>query len=178
MSDENAFTPAAGSLAAKVIDYFRQNPEEELTRRDVADKFEIAAASVDTCLKKATDAGYLATKNNDEMVRCWVAGPRISSAKVPAKARKPRETAALAPFDPAAIRIETGVEKPARKNPNSPGYTAVIERMTPGSSVALPSEHAKRLIDFAKKLAKDTGTAAKYSLRKIDDTTSRVWRDA
>lgn len=181
MSDENTYEPTAGSLPARVVDFFRENPDEELTRRDMADKFEIPAASVDACLKKAIDAGLLATKNNEEMVRCWVAGPQISKARPAAaakKARAPRAVKEHSALDISSIQIETNVEKPEPKTGHSPIYTELLNRMKPGNSVLLPLYNARRLMEWGRKTAKRNNTNAKYSLRKVGEDQARVWRDS
>lgn len=176
MSKKPPYTPQAGSLAYQIVQFFRDNPEEELSRRDIAAKFEVDANSIDGKLRQATETGVLATGNSSESGRVWRAGPQLQAVPLEApKDRRPRAT--LPPLDLNSIAVESGVEKPKPKNANSPVYTALINKLSPGDSVLLHSEHAKRLIDLAKKLAREASSGAKYSLRKIDDTNTRVWRD-
>lgn len=68
--------------------------------------------------------------------------------------------------------------KPAPKTGRAAVYTPVVERLSVDSSVLLPHFHAQNVMDMARKLAKQSGNGAKYSLRKIDNDNSRVWRDA
>lgn len=46
-----AYTPAPGSLAARVLGFFQTNPDEELTVRDVAIKFGVPYSAVPACLQ-------------------------------------------------------------------------------------------------------------------------------
>ena len=54
-----AYTPRFGSLAERALEFFRRNPEEELTPSDMAEKFSVAYGSVDQGLKPALDAGLM-----------------------------------------------------------------------------------------------------------------------
>jgi hypothetical protein len=53
------YAPHSGSLAAKVVKFFDANPEEELTREDIAAKFDVKATSVITLLRPSIEAGLL-----------------------------------------------------------------------------------------------------------------------
>ncbi len=53
------YTPAPGSLAVRVLGYFRGNPDEELTIDDVAIKFGVPYTSVPACLKAPLRHGLL-----------------------------------------------------------------------------------------------------------------------
>lgn len=178
------YSPKPDSLAEKVMEFFRRNPTEELTRRDMADKFGCAQTSIDNCLVTAVTHGYIATTNNDEMVRVWVAGPALKGThdvpvfarqKAPVKPSTP--TVTLPPFDPAGISIERGIAKPLRFG-KLLRYTELIERMQPGDSVKLPATHAKRVCDWARKRAERIAEAQCWSMRRLDADNARVWRDA
>lgn len=53
------YIPRHGTLADRVLEWFRKNPEEELSRADVSMKFEVPQSSVQACLQAAVDAGEL-----------------------------------------------------------------------------------------------------------------------
>lgn len=55
-----AYKPAPGSLAARVIEYFISNPDEELNSLDVALKFDRDPATVTAGLRPAVHSGALA----------------------------------------------------------------------------------------------------------------------
>jgi hypothetical protein len=54
------YTPQRNGVAERVVAFFRDNPDEELTRADIVAKFDCKAASVDVMLRPAVDAGLLA----------------------------------------------------------------------------------------------------------------------
>jgi hypothetical protein len=53
-----------GSLAHSVIRYLQENEDEELTRPDIAVKFNVPASSVGGCLLHAKQQGGLVTITN------------------------------------------------------------------------------------------------------------------
>lgn len=59
MKTNRSLTPRLrrNTLAARVMDYLQANPDEELTRHDVATKFTLPAAAVDGLLADAINAG-------------------------------------------------------------------------------------------------------------------------
>lgn len=53
------YTPRYGSLAERALDFFRSNPDEELTPSDMAAKFDVEYRSVAQGLRPAVAAGLL-----------------------------------------------------------------------------------------------------------------------
>lgn len=53
------YTPRPGSLAAHVVAFFRANPDEQLTSRDIGEKFDVHMYGVNTQLRAAVDHGLL-----------------------------------------------------------------------------------------------------------------------
>lgn len=53
------YIPRHGTLADRVLEWFRKNPDEELSRADVAMKFEVPQVSVQACLQAAVVGGEL-----------------------------------------------------------------------------------------------------------------------
>lgn len=51
--------PRSDSLAARMLAYFQANPDEELLRQDVAEKFGAKMKSVDFAIGRLRDQGYL-----------------------------------------------------------------------------------------------------------------------
>ncbi len=58
------YTPAPDSLAARMLGYFRANPDEELTIGDVAIKFGAPYTSVPACLQTPIKHGLLCRTKN------------------------------------------------------------------------------------------------------------------
>lgn len=175
------YTPKLGSLADRVINFFRAAPDEELTRRDIGDKFGVAQSSVDTCLSTAVSAGLVASKNSEDMMRVWCAGPNlVGLAAIPVFLKpgpKRVMASALPPLQIDAITIESNVPRPAARVGQQPIYSLLMDQMQPGNSVTLPLLHAKRMVGWAKKRAKDHNNKTRWSIRKLDADTARVWRD-
>lgn len=59
MKRHAVYTPRKGSVASKVIAFFKANPGEELTSNDVAVKYCIEHHSVHKALLPAVEAGQL-----------------------------------------------------------------------------------------------------------------------
>lgn len=92
------YLPRHGSLAERVIEWFRKNPEEELSRPDIALKFELSQSSVQACLQTAVDNGeliWVKRSGQGGVYRC----SQIAAAPGPAEARQSME--ALAPAKPS-----------------------------------------------------------------------------
>lgn len=53
------YAPRAGTVPKRVLDFFRANPEEELTIPDIAIKFDVPELSVNKCLHLAVKARLL-----------------------------------------------------------------------------------------------------------------------
>lgn len=70
-----AYQPQDGSVASRVISYFRRLPDEELSSQDIALKFECQAHDVAKLLARAVDAQFL---NRDGNI--FSAGPNNKAA--------------------------------------------------------------------------------------------------
>lgn len=80
------YIPRAGSLADRVLDYFRQCPDEELSQADVAAKFDAQRSSVGSCLKPTVDAGLLRYEHNSDLEYVYTLPDSSRKAKPPAPA--------------------------------------------------------------------------------------------
>ena len=139
----------------------------------------VAQSSVDTCLSTAVSAGLVATRNSEDLMRVWCAGPNLVGIQaIPVFVQRKRVMAsALPPLAITAIVIETDVPRPSVRSGPSTIYSEVMDKMQPGNSVLLPLLHAKRMVGWAKKRAKDHDNKTRWSIRKLDADTARVWRD-
>lgn len=59
------YMPEPGSVPYKILSFFHKNPDEELTRRDIAVKFDLPAVSVDETLLTARIYGAITAKNEE-----------------------------------------------------------------------------------------------------------------
>lgn len=172
-----SYIPKAGSLAARLIAYFKANPGEELSRHDVATKFGVAPASIDNSVLSAVQHGFLASGTNDESVRVWRAGKAIAKAVLvsedapPQRRRRSVQTKALPA--PAEIRVEANVPIPD-KPPRGDTYTKLFEGMKPNDSFSVPADVGKRMYEHARRWGVKVGR--KFTLRHLDDKEARIWR--
>ena len=115
------------SLAFKLCRYFLDNPDEQLTRSDIAHKFSVPSSSVDACTFSARQSGLLAAHASADLGKVWGPGPNLkhcvvdgakqvltldrvcksaSTAEQAPKAAAPSQ-GAHAPFGPAASFPQT-----------------------------------------------------------------------
>jgi hypothetical protein len=182
---KDIYTPRPGSLPARIIEFFQENPEEELSRADIAAKFVVASSTIDACLAAAIDFGGIATRTNDDLQRVWVAGPNIRDCRtgVLGKAaggggKRPSRQPTAPPANmpkPGELVIEKGIPVPEVVRAGST-YIAVFESMEPGDSFLVPADCAKRVMDYACKWARRTG-GRKFTQRRLAEGSNvRIWR--
>lgn len=176
------YSPRPGSLPARVCEFFRDNPDEELTRSDLAAKFDVQSSSIDPSLKHAVDAGVIATKNGEDMTRVWIAGPQLPApssfkrwlASKGQASAEGRPVAAALP-DPASLLqgMATDVPLPKQQARGSEYYPVWLA-MAVGASVPVSSEAAKALAAKAQAWGKASGK--KFVQRLLPNGTARIWR--
>jgi hypothetical protein len=74
VSDELEYHPKAGSVPWKVIKFLMANPDEELSRGDIAVKFDAFGAQLDSVLQIACARNVLKKARNREMEVVWMLG--------------------------------------------------------------------------------------------------------
>ena len=74
------YMPEPGSVPYKILSFFHKNPDEELTRRDIAVKFDLPAVSVAETLLTARIYGAITTAKNEEAELVWRLGRQNSFA--------------------------------------------------------------------------------------------------
>lgn len=72
---ETTYTPKPGSLPWRVLTFLVLNPEEELTRSDIAVKFDIQASVIDATLQIAVARQVMKRTRNSDMELVWSLGP-------------------------------------------------------------------------------------------------------
>ena len=169
-------------LMWRVVDYVNANPSEVLTRGDVAAKFDADPSTIDSLLSLAVSAGMLKRDEGTEDGTVWrhpgkqkTAFPRPFTPSLAAATRAERATRRAARrVDFEAIEIESGI--PVQEVAKTGGeWNALFSRMKPGDSFQLPTRsagaasHAK--LKFCKQVA-----GARFVLRKVSDSHTRVWR--
>ena len=180
------YQPQEGSIAWKVIEFLTTNPEESLTKHDVAAKFDKPASNIHTLLRPAVDAGVLKreTDADGELAYCLGSGtPHITAnpARHPTLrpdtlmagvklGKLPRDIA----IDLTAIALLDDVPFPGRAGAAKLDWTVLFNRMRVGQSVVLPKRHRAILMKAVTRWKVDG--KGEFTLRKISDTQVGLWR--
>lgn len=176
--------PRKDSVAWKVVDFLEGNPGEELTRHDIAEKFDIDPVQVDDALRTAVTNGHIVRELNEESVSVW----RLNFSKrgIPkpfaislAEAKKARKANRKPPvvIDFAALVIESGVPIVDNRPGKGRAWPDLFERMKPGDSVLFPIE-AKDAISHAQYAFRKEHPGTMFTVRKCSPEHCRVWRTA
>ena len=167
-------------LMWRVVDYLNANPTEVLTRSDIAAKFETSASTVDSLLGLAVAAGMIKREHDTPDGTIWrhvkskSAVPRPFSPSFAAAKRAVKGSIQRVDF--AAIEVDRGVPIHEAALPSSQ-WKALFDRMEPGDSFQLPSRSAAALSHAKLKYCKLVD-GARFTVRKISSTHTRIWRTA
>ena len=107
-----SYTPQPGSLAARVCAFFQRNPEDELSARDIAQKFDAQGSSVPALLASCLANQLLIRDKEEAGTMVYRAGAKLSSfqsAPPPAAPLRRRR----------ALRSRTGCRNRARPRPKA-----------------------------------------------------------
>lgn len=94
------YNPRDGSLADRVLAFFTQQPDEELSIEDIVPKFDAKVQSVKMCLKPSVQAGLIRWGQNEHGSWVYTAGPALQL-----KAERAREAAQQATQPAAAPAV-------------------------------------------------------------------------
>ena len=200
------YIPRSGSLPDRVLDYFRQCPDEELSQADVAAKFDVSRGSVGTCLKPTVEAGLLVYARNDDLEHVYTipgkkAQARLAATAAPGDALDRGADLGKAPATPvvkpaarvrlpvsaldfSAIAVETGVPLAgsgvggAGESKWAPLFAKLAK---PDTSLEIPAEWKSAVAAHATKLNaqhKKAGQPTSYLVRHTDPGKARIWRTA
>lgn len=185
MSRQAALTKSPqDSVAWRVIDFLQANPTEELTRHDVAAKYDIDPVQVDDKLRPAVNSGHLIREVNADSVLVWRLNyskrgtPKpfavsLAAAKKAARARRRSRVV----IDFASLVIEEGLPVIENRPTRGGEWGALFGRMKAGDSVLFPVE-AKDALSHAQFAYRSKNPGVMFVIRKIGTTHCRVWRTA
>lgn len=190
------YAPYHGTRAAAVVAFFQACPDEELTRSDMAAKFDVQASSVDTMLSRCVATGLLRT-DSTENGKVWQAGPNIGRLKAspapvlpagvpvgkradattpPLRNKPPRR---LPPLDVNALEVRDDLPMPHPQGPE-PTYPRLLAKLTAvGQCVTgIPRAYYGALGKAASAYGRKQTPPRRYSVQNIDDASCGVWRIA
>ena len=178
-------TPRKHSLIQRLCEYLEKNPEEELTRGDIATTFRADTSAMDSLRRPAVNAGRLVQARNDDDGLVWQLGgpkartphPFAAGEQAARAAFKARRRAALA-VDLGAISIEKNVPlfvRPSRRA----GWNELFRQLADiHDSFAVPNEAHSALAHAAQTYRKECAPDFRYTIRKVSETQTRIWRIA
>lgn len=182
----STYTPASGSTADRVCQFFAKQRDEELSKADIALKFDVATSGVDAVLARAVETQLLTREKSASGV-VFRAGPKLPKPQpatpLPAGAaqRPTRRGVRLPPLNLDEIKIETGIPvAPLTRNGVVSGqrmYAPLIKKLQPGQSFQVPKEYRGTLSSAIKALCKEhPEPKPEFTVRLVNDTHARVWR--
>lgn len=176
------YKPVEGSVPFKVIEWFKNNPDEALSSGDIAVKFDKPQRQVHSFLALAIEAGVLTRETDSDLELIYRLGNDVPATK-PERTRAHvslRETM-HAPSTPRkaldididSIRIDKGVPMPQGRS-KVIDWSALLARMSVGDSCLLPKRARTQITKVCTQAKRDAGRI--FSLRAIDEAQIRVWR--
>lgn len=183
------YTPQHGSVPYSVLAFFKANPEEELSRADIALKFDVVRNNIDALLGQCFDHHLLrrhkVSKTGDH---CVIAGPALRAYEPPpaqaASQRRPRVIATRATrahlplLDMARITVEAGVQQPAGRRPAMKGETKYDDLFAALHSVGLSAPVPLAYLAAIQKAAvsRHKHRGERFAVRRMNGAEARVWR--
>lgn len=183
-----SYTPRAGSIAYRVVEFFQANQHEELTKDDIAQKFDATPNNVHSLLIPVIEIELLSrTRNGDGEYVYHHPGHTVSD-KAPA-ARKPR-TAPAAPtprtmstpvrkmINIDALKVEEGIPYLGDQAKGKSKWQPLFDKLTkPGQSVRIPAD-MRGAVGAAIGKINRIKTHGTFKVALISDEHARVWRTA
>lgn len=165
------YAPLTDSLAGKVCQYFRDNPDEELSAADIAMKWDVERHSI-SALLTAPVAHKLLTRSTTKSVPIYCAGPNLMTC-APSGAHEPqqrRPRACLPPLDITPFTVVRKPPPPKRAGVITTDWPALFVQMkADGDAIeGLPATYYGSAAKAAQAWAKANN--CKLELRKAGDT--------
>jgi len=182
-NSKRATTPRRTPLVQQVLAYLEQNPDEELTRTDIAAKFDVLPATIDTDLAPAVMGGRLQRERNEDDGIVWRLGSHktkspFAPAQAAAKAARRARTQATLAIDLSSIRVEKGVvyQTPPKR---SDQWTRLFNDMADiDDSFAVPIAGRGALSHAAAAYRKEVNPSFRFAIKRVSDSEVRIWRKA
>lgn len=181
-ASSNSKKPRRDSLAGHVIAFLEANPQEELTRHDIAAKFDIDPVQVDDLIRKAVTSGHLVRELNTDSVAVWrlnysrngVPQPFAVGAASAKKARRERRKSPVV-IDFESLVIEEGIPLVENRPKKNGLWGNLFDQMKPGTSVLFKLE-ARDALSHAQFAYRKNHPKVKFTVRKVGVDHCRIWR--
>lgn len=179
------------SLAARVVNFFQHNPEEELDLEAITDKFDATRGNIHTLLAKAVELGLIVRAQDHDGAYIYRAGknlPRDVEPLVDATPGKPNPTAKKTratgyanihkAIDLNALTVDDNVPFMPRMSVGGHKWQPLFDKLTkPGQSIAFPATMRGAIGAAAAKINR-AKTHGNYRVALTSQDTARIWRVA
>lgn len=184
MSD-NTYTPKAGSLAEKVVNYFRLHPTHKLDIDAISERFGFTG-NVVAALDKACFHGLVERRLSNE----FTAGPNLPGIVNPSAISTPKDKGGsrlgakrghLPPLDLSTLKVEQGIEVPTHhvSRGESRWEPLLAKLANVGDSMQLPEQYKGTLLTYTRKRIKQRPHDPERFKIGLDlKGLSRIWRIA
>lgn len=180
-----SYQPREGSLPARLCAFFTANPEEELSAADIAQKYDTPAANIAANLAAPLAHGFIVRAKDG----VYKAGEKLLQAK---GAPSPQTSgfkgwlaqqglddgkgggAGAALPAPESLLIEDGVPIPQPMSEQVLRFAGVFGSMKCGQSFKCEQAVSKTLVTAANRWGK--GHGRRFIVRRVTETTARIWR--
>jgi len=169
------YAPKPGSLPDRVLAFLEANPEEELTRKDIAVKFGLeASASIDTLLQLAVVRDCLVRTRNSDGELVWSLGAikahrqAVAATATGTDGKDPlpvrQIVTSLRPqpvvVDPTAIKVRKGVKLQTAAEKQAEAFAKLFDSFAVGDSAEFEAAWEPMLRAQLKRWGK--GKAARF----------------
>jgi len=178
--------PTITGTALAAVQFFRDNPEEELTRSDASAKWALPVGAVETVLQSAVTQGLITVANSGDLGRVWRAGPMLkhwpTAGRKASAAGGKRER--LPPLDVTKLVVANDVPMPSHGSEKGrTKHDALFDRLTAdGMSVTnIPAPYYGAVAKAAQTYLEQRPPLAATSvlrIRRTSPTEFGVWRIA
>ena len=177
MSD-TTYIPKQGSLPWRILTFLVLNPEEELTRRDIAVKFDVQASAIDTTLQIAVARQVMKRTRNSEAELVWSLGPSTDFVlqqaatgdepiKLPSRCFPDARRAQAAPvtvLDLDSIKVRKGVRLLSPEEKRRQEFMDWFDQFDVGDSAEFDDEHVTTIRAESLRHKKANQTAWKIAI--------------
>lgn len=177
------YRPQAGSLPHKVRLFFKQNPGEELTRLDIAQKFGASTNGVEASLATALSHDVLRKRHDADIGMLFFAGAKLAALDLSSdtgnqqastRAPQPHRLPPL-PIEGVTVCYDEPIPDCKGGRPGESRYAQLLDMLDkPGACAKLPLIYRGSLAKHVSKVNK--AGKAQFVVRTIDTATVGVWR--
>ena len=183
------------SLAARVVNFFSRNPDEELNLEDITDKFDATRGNIHTLLSKAVEADLVVRTRDKDGAYVYRAGKGllVNAAQAASTDAALRNTATNAPAKKAsakgynsarkvvdldALTVDEDVPFEPRRIAGANKWQPLFDKLVkPGQSISFPAGMRGAVGAAAMKINR-LKTHGNFRVALTGNDTARIWRVA